>query len=92
MGRVRPQHLPEPFGCRFEPTEPAEAGRQADAAADVRADAQDGASPRDQSSLPSRGAPGALLVVERVQGLAEDGIAAVIAGEKNGAVRNSLMP
>lgn len=75
------QHPPEPLSRGFEATEPAEAGGQADAAAHVGADAQDGASPCDQSSLPARGAPRALPVVERVQSLAKDGVAAVVAGE-----------
>lgn len=74
--------LPEPVGRGFEAAEPTEAGGQADAASHIRANAQDGASPCDQSSLPARGAPGALLGVEGVQCLAKDGIAAVVAGER----------
>lgn len=77
----RSWHAPDPVACGFEATEPTEAGGQADAASHIRADAQDGASPCDQSSLPARGAPRALLVVERVQSLAKDEVAAVVAGE-----------
>lgn len=74
--------VPDPVACGFEPTQPTEAGWQANAASYIRPDAQDGASSCYQSSLPSRRAPGALLVVERVQRLAKDEVAAVIAGER----------
>lgn len=74
--------VPDPVSCGFEAAEPAEAAGQADAASHIRADAQDGAAPRNQSPLPSRGAPGALLGVERVQCLPKDEVAAVVAGER----------
>lgn len=44
---------PESVGCWLEAAYPTEGRRDADAASDVRPDAQDGASPSDEGALPT---------------------------------------
>lgn len=73
-------HPPQPVGRGFKATDPTEGWRDAYAAPNVGAHAQDRAPSSDQRSLPARWTTGRLLWVMGIQSQTVDGIAAVVAG------------